>query len=84
MAGGLDLNQERIKSTELYDLKTERWRSVGDLPKSLSNHRATTINNTVLIFGTYVFHTFSASSTHTTPIALQEDWKGMINMRTQS
>ena len=58
------VGDDRIKSTELYDPKTERWRDVGDLPLSLSVSRATTINNTVLLFGTYIFLTFAASSSY--------------------
>ena len=64
----MNVDQERIKSTELYDPKTESWRDVGNLPKSLSDSRATTINNTVLIFGTYLSYFYCLIHT---PIALQ-------------
>ena len=61
MTGGLTNHEDFIRSTKLYDPKTERWRSAGNLPKALKNLRVTTINNTVLAFGTYTY--ISVSST---------------------
>ena len=45
-----------MDSTELYDPETESWRLVsGSLPKPSSELKLTTINNTVLAFGKYIF-----------------------------
>ena len=56
MAGGIDSSQGKMDSTELYDPETESWRLVsGRLPKPSSELKLTTINNTVLAFGKYIF-----------------------------